>query len=151
MIRSSIALALLGLATVGSLAMPAPAQAADASLSCHLRFSLKGWSVIYKHAEGQGTIRCDNGERSAVRLTVNGGGLTAGKWRIADGYGDISDVHGLHDVYGGYVSANADAGVVKSAGAQVLTKGPVSLALHGTGEGINLGVDIGRLTIEPAR
>lgn len=127
------------------------AQAAPAETVCHMRFSLEGWSVLYKHAEGHGTIHCDNGETGRVRLTINGGGLTAGKWRIDDGYGDISRVHRLSEVYGGYASANADAGVVRSAGAQVLTKGEVSLALHGTGSGVNLGVDVGKLTISPAR
>jgi hypothetical protein len=147
MFKTSLALALLATATVA-----APAAHADAAqVQCHLRFSLKGWSVLYKHAEGQGTVRCDNGQTAAVRLTINGGGLTAGKWRIDDGHGDISHVRRLQDVFGHYATANADAGVVKSAGAQVLTKGEVSLALHGTGEGINLGVDVGALTIEPVR
>jgi hypothetical protein len=30
-----------------------------------------------------------------------------------------------------------------------LTKGTTSLALAGTGEGVNLGVSVGRFTIEP--
>jgi hypothetical protein len=33
----------------------------------------------------------------------------------------------------------------------VLSKGPVSLALAGSGEGVALGVDIGTLHIDPAR
>jgi hypothetical protein len=41
--------------------------------------------------------------------------------------------------------------VVKAAEAQVLTKGNVSLALAGGGEGIALGVDIGTLHIDPAK
>ena len=41
----------------------------------------------------------------------------------------------------------ANAGVVKSGEAQVLTKGPVSLALAGNGEGVNIGVDVGQFTI----
>jgi len=32
----------------------------------------------------------------------------------------------------------------------VLSKGDISLALSGAGEGINLGVDIGQFKIEPA-
>ena len=35
----------------------------------------------------------------------------------------------------------------KSGEAQVLSKGPVQLALAGGGEGVNLGVDVGAFTI----
>ena len=116
---------------------------------CHITYSLHGWSAIYKHATGSGVIRCDDGQRAHVRIRVNGGGLTAGKWRIDDGEGEFTHVRRLQDVYGSYLSANADAGVVRSAGAQVLTKGDVSLALGGTGHGVNLGVDVGKFTILP--
>ena len=37
----------------------------------------------------------------------------------------------------------------ESSNAQVLTKGPVSLALAGTGQGIDLGFDFGKLTMSP--
>lgn len=123
----------------------------SAHVDCHLRYTLKGWSAIYKHASGSGTIQCDNGERANVRIRVNGGGLTAGKWRIDDGRGEISDVRDIRNVFGSYASVNADVGVVKSAGAQVLTKGPVSLALSGVGRGINLGIDVGKFTISRVR
>ena len=46
--------------------------------------------------------------------------------------------------------ASANAGVAKSGEAQVLSKGDISLALSGAGEGINLGVDIGQFKIEAA-
>jgi hypothetical protein len=49
------------------------------------------------------------------------------------------------------VQASANAGLVKSGEAQMLTKGPVSLALAGAGAGVNLGVDIGAFRINPAR
>ena len=45
------------------------------------------------------------------------------------------------------MQAGAEAGVVKSAQAQVLTKGTTSLALSATGQGINLGVSVGKFTI----
>jgi len=146
MIKRMTGLAVLALVAAGSFAAPA-AHADDAGLRCHMRFNLKGWSVIYKHAEGAGTLRCDDGRTATVKLEITGGGLTAGKWRINDGRGEISNVHSINEVFGDYVTANADAGVVKSAGAQVLSKGTVSLALSGTGEGVNLGVDVGKLTI----
>ena len=69
------------------------------------------------------------------------------KYRINNGKGEISDVHDISDVFGDYAQAGAEAGVVKSSGAQVLTKGTTSLALAGTGEGVNLGVSVGKFTI----
>ncbi|GLQ48091.1 hypothetical protein GCM10007862_31420 [Dyella lipolytica] len=125
----------------------APAQAAEANLKCHLKFSLAGWSILYKHAEGHGTVVCDNGERAAVKINVVGGGLTAGKYRIDNGTGEITHVRSIQDVFGDYAQAGAEAGVVKSGSADVLTKGTTSLALAGAGEGINLGVSVGKFTI----
>jgi hypothetical protein len=124
------------------------APAAD--IKCHLKFSLAGWSALYQHAEGSGHIVCDNGQSSAVSISMVGGGLTAGKFRIDNGTGEISNVRGIHDVFGDYAQAGASAGVVKSGTAQVLTKGTTSIALSGTGEGINLGVAVDKFTISPA-
>ncbi|MEO6925339.1 MAG: hypothetical protein ABI129_01620 [Rhodanobacter sp.] len=123
------------------------AYAADASVKCDLVYNLSGWSLIYKHAEGSGTISCNNGQHAKVKISVVGGGLTAGKYRINDGKGEISNVHGIKEVFGDYAQAGAEAGVVKSSQAQVLTKGTVSLALAGTGEGVNLGISAGKFTI----
>lgn len=125
----------------------APAHAAEANVKCHLDFSLSGWSLLYKHAEGSGTVRCDNGQHAAVKISVVGGGLTAGKFRIDHGVGDITHVRSINDVFGDYAQAAAEAGIVKSGTAQVLTKGTTSLALAGHGEGINLGVSVGKFTI----
>jgi hypothetical protein len=112
-----------------------------------MTFTLSGWSLIYKHAEGQGVVSCSNGQRANVKISVVGGGLTAGKYHIDDGKGEISHVHSIADVYGDYAQAGAEAGVVKSAQAQVMTKGPVSLAISGTGQGVNLGISAGKFTI----
>lgn len=124
------------------------AQAAEAPVKCHLTYSLAGWSAIYQHAEGHGSITCDNGQSGAVSISMHGGGLTAGKFRVS-GHGEISNVYGIKDVYGSYAQAGASAGVVRSGTAQVLTKGTTSIALSGTGEGINLGVAIDKFDIEP--
>ena len=78
-------------------------------------------------------------------------GLTVGKWKVDDGQGEFSGVHDIRDVLGTYAQASANAGAVKSGEAQVLTKGDVSLALAGSGRGVNLGVDIGGFTIEAAK
>lgn len=126
------------------------ALAATAPIKCHLTYELAGWSAIYQHATGHGEVVCDNGERRAVTLSVHGGGLTAGKFRVS-GKGDISNVYGIHDVFGSYAQGGASAGVVNSGTAQVLTKGTVSVALTGTGEGVNLGVALDKFDIEPAK
>jgi predicted Zn-dependent protease len=125
----------------------APAAARD--VSCRLSFSMSGWSVLYRTASGTGTIRCDNGQSMAVRITAKGGGLTVGKSEIRDGRGEFSDVRDIREVLGTYATAEAHAGAVKSSKAQVMTKGEVSLALAGTGEGWDLGVAFGAFTIEP--
>ena len=149
MIKRTSAMAALVLACAGMASMLPTSQvhAAETGVKCDLVFNLSGWSLIYKHAEGNGTITCDNGQRSNVKIKVVGGGLTAGKYHIDHGKGEISNVHSIADVYGDYVQAGAEAGVVKSSTAQVLTKGTTSLALAGTGEGINLGVSVGKFTI----
>jgi hypothetical protein len=98
---------------LGAAAAP-QARAADRDIDCKLKYSLTGWSLIYKHTSGRGVVTCNNGQSMPVLLSAN-------------------------------------AGVAKSAEAQVLTKGPVSLALAGAGEGVNIGVDIGQFKIKPAR
>lgn len=143
------ALASLALASATALtAWPAAsAHAAGSMVKCDLSYNLQGWSIIYKHAEGSGTVTCDNGQSAPVKISVVGGGLTAGKYRIDNGKGEISKVHGIDEVFGDYVQAGAEAGVVKSAHAQVLSKGTTSLALTGVGQGIDLGVSVGKFTI----
>lgn len=124
---------------------------AEGLTKCHLTFSLQGWSVFYSSSSGSGEITCANGQSAHVSIRAKGGGLTVGKKDITNGKGDFSDVAGIEQVFGKYASAEADAGAGKSAQAQVVTKGPVSLALSGTGEGVNLGVSFGEFVIERAK
>ncbi len=147
-IRTTILFGVLA-TSLGTLASVAPARAAGsrAELDCKLSYSLTGWSAIYKHARGEGMVTCANGATLPVKITVKGGGLTAGKWHIDNGKGRFSDVHTIRDVLGRYAEAQAHAGVVKSGSAQVLTKGTVSLALAGTGQGVDLGIDVGAFTL----
>jgi hypothetical protein len=126
--------------------LPAPAQAGD--LTCTMDFSLAGWSAFYKTASGDGTVRCSNGQRLAVRINAKGGGLSFGKSRIDDGHGEFAGVRDIRDVLGAYATAEAHAGAVKSAKAQVMTKGEVSLALTGKGRGWDVGVAFGKFSIE---
>jgi hypothetical protein len=129
------------------LAMPAaPAQAA-ANVKCTLSFTMKGWSAFYKTASGTGTVSCDNGKSMKVKLNAKGGGLTVGKSTIEDGHGEFSSVASIDEILGSYASAEAHAGAVESAQAQVMTKGEVSLALSGKGRGFDLGIAFGKLSI----
>lgn len=123
------------------------AEMTHAELDCSMTFALTGWSVIYKHADGHGVVHCENGQSMPVTIKVRGGGLTVGKWHVDNGSGTFSDVHEITDVLGSYAAGSAHAGVVESGSAQALTKGEVSLVLAGTGEGVNLGVDVSKFTI----
>lgn len=122
--------------------------AAGANVDCEMTFTMKGWSAFYKTASGTGAIKCSNGQSKNVKLTAKGGGLTFGKSTIEDGRGKFSAVTGIDELLGSYASAEAHAGAVKSAKAQVMTKGEVSLALSGTGRGWDLGIAFGKLTIQ---
>lgn len=134
-----------------ALALAAPQARAASDIDCKLDYNLTGWSLVYKHTTGTGTVTCDNGQSMPVRVSAKALGLTAGKWQIDNGKGRFTDVHNIHEVLGRYVQASANAGVIKSGEAQLLSKGTVSLALAGGGEGVNLGVDIGAFTIKPMR
>jgi hypothetical protein len=83
-----------------------------------------------------------------VRLRAKGGGLTFGKTTIDHGIGKFTGVNSISDIKGHYANAEAHAGAEKSADAQVVTKGNVSLALSGKGRGWNLGIAFGAFIIE---
>jgi|SRR5690554_1491981 len=128
-------------------AVPGGHARAQGELTCTLDFSMSGWSVFYKTASGDGTVRCSNGQSMAVRIETRGGGLSLGKSRIDNGTGNFAGVRNINDVLGGYAAAEAHAGAVRSVKAQVVTKGPVTLALAGTGDGWDLGVAFGSFII----
>src|SRR5688572_18583884 len=145
MIRSTKLLAPL---LASALLVSAPSAQAQGQVDCALRFSMAGWSVFYKTASGEGTVSCDNGQRMSVRISAKGGGLSFGKSRIQDGRGEFSGVHDIREVLGTYATAEAHAGASRSAKAQAMTKGDVSLALAGKGTGWDLGVAFGKFVIE---
>src|SRR5436190_18696843 len=124
----------------------ATASPAAAATHCDLYYHLEGWSAFYKTAHGSGRVVCDNGQARRVALRMKGGGVTVGRSAIS-GRGDFSPVHDVRDVYGSYGNAEVHAGIVRSSSAQVVTKGTVSLAFAGKGEGVDLGVAFGKLTI----
>lgn len=135
-------------AALALLASSAAPSAQAREIDCEMRFSLSGWSVFYKRSSGTGTIRCNNGQVMNVSLEARGGGLTFGKSTIVDGVGEFSGVNDISELIGGYASAEAHAGAARSAKAQVVTKGEVSLALSGTGKGWDIGVAFGSLIIK---
>ena len=121
-------------------------EAADTK--CKITFSLSGWSAFYETASGTGAITCDNGQSARVKIRIKGGGLTAGKSTV-QGEGTFTEVSDISKLYGGYAKAGAHAGAVKSAEAQVMTKGTISMALKAKGKGIDLGIGFGKFTITP--
>ena len=131
-----------------ALAPVQPAQAA-ATTNCEMTFGLHEWSAIYKVARGHATITCDNGEKANVLLEMKAGGFTAGKSFI-EGTGKFSDVAAIGELLGSYITADVAAGAVKSAGATVMTKGEVSLALTSHGRGWDAGISFGKFTISTA-
>jgi hypothetical protein len=141
-------LTLLGLsALVFSFIAVAPVGADVKTTVCHMDYNLKGWSAFYKTAKGSGTITCDNNQTATVKLSAKGGGLTAGKSAVRDGHGTFSEVADIKELLGSYINGSAAAGAGKSSEAGVMTKGEVSLALAGSGTGVELGVSFGKFTI----
>jgi hypothetical protein len=122
-----------------SLALVSAPATAGGDLTCKMRYELSGWSAFYKTASGTGTIRCSNGQSMSVRIEAKGGGLTVGKYRIRDGIGQFANVGDIRE---------AHAAAEKSASAQAMTNGEVSLALSGKGRGWSLGVAFSKFTIE---
>ena len=139
------------LAVVAVLELSLASSTHAGMIKCHLKYSMKGWSVFYQSATGEGTVTCDNGQTVPVTLRAKGGGLTAGTINIIDGVGEISEVADIDQVFGTYASAEASAGAGNAAAARVVTKGPVSIALSGTGQGMDLGLSFGKFVIEKAQ
>lgn len=135
------------LAALMTVAVAAPSAQAAGNIDCRLHYDLAGWSLFYKTASGNGTISCENGARIPVRITVKGGGLTVGRSKIVGGEGRFTGAYSLDDLFGKYAAVSAHAGVVRSSGAAVMTKGDISLALAGTGTGWDLGIDGTAFTI----
>ena len=135
-------------ATAVLLLAPAIAPAQAAELSCTLHYNMSGGGAFYKHSTGEGEVICSNGRKLAVSIESKGGGLTFGHSRIQDGVGKFSGVSDIHDIIGGYATAEANAGNGGEASkAQVVTKGSISLALTGKGTGHTLGVSFGSFII----
>lgn len=145
--RMSRALAIGGLLSAAATL----SMAATAELACKLHYQAKGWSALVKIANGHGTVTCADGTSKEVTIKLRSVGATIGRSQIDNGVGTFTHVLTIDDVLGTYAQSEVEAGVVKSGSAQVLTKGTASLVLAGGGEGIDLGVTVGELTIAAAK
>ena len=130
------------------LALIAAPSAMAGDLTCKMTYSLTGWSVFYKTASGAGSVSCSNGQTMSVKIDTKGGGLTFGKYKIRNGFGQFANVDDIRDVLGSYATAEAHASAENSASAQAMTNGKVSLALTGKGKGWSLGVAFSKFTIK---
>jgi hypothetical protein len=144
-IRRSVSRYLLVVVLIAASSLGGAAHAG--TLDCKLKFTISGWAAFYKRSSGTGTVTCANGQSMRVRLEARGGGPSVGKSTIKNGKGEFAGVNDIRDVLGTYASAEAQAGAVKAAKGQVITKGEVSLALSGTGEGWEIGVAFGKFSI----
>lgn len=134
-----------------NVAAPAVANEFDPELTqCGMRYNLSGWSFFFKTMKGDGLISCDNGQSARVSLQTWAGGLTAGRSEIVGGMGTFTRVRDIDELIGIYAEMGAHAGVTASGAASVVTKGPVSLALSGTGNGVDIGVTLGGIRIKRA-
>ncbi len=128
------------------------AEGGDTKLvKCEMTFNLRGWSAFYKTANGDGTITCSNGQKARVKIRAKGGGITFGKSEIIGGTGKFTGARNISELFGSYAQSEAHAGAGKSGDVQAMTKGEVSLALSGTGRGIDIGIAFGKFTIERAK
>jgi len=119
----------------------------SSTIECSMDFTLKGKSIFYKTAKGTGQVTCSNGQHAKVKLNVTGGGLSFGSMEILEGKGTFYEVLNIDEIFGGYLAAEAHAGAGKSTQISVYTRGNISLKLTGTGRGINVGFDFGKLEI----
>jgi len=124
-----------------------PERSDGALITCEMKFDLKGWSAFYKTAKGNGTITCDNGQSAETTIKAKGGGITFGKSDVINGTGKFSGARSIGELFGSYAQAEVHAGAGKSAVAQALTKGEISLTLTGTGRGVDIGFAFGKFTL----
>lgn len=146
MLRSG--LGALGLVVLVALTARAEDEKPQSKIKCEMEFSMKGWAALYRTASGSGTITCSNGETIDVELESRGFGLAAGEAEVSDARGVFSPVAKTEQLLGTYIgrSAVAAAGAADAAGA--FTKGDVSLAVYGEGEGKGLAAGGARVTIK---
>ena len=113
----------------------------------HHDFQMSGWSAFYKQPMAAAR-HCSNGQSMKVKLRAKGGGLSVGKSTIEDGKGEFSSISGgIEELLGTYASAEAHAGAVNSAQANIMTKGEVSLPLAAPARAGTSASSFGKLSI----
>jgi hypothetical protein len=142
---------LVAVAALIALAAPSPIPAAGGPITCKMTYSLRGWSAFYKTASGSGAIACSNGQKAKVKIRAKGGGITFGKSEIVRGTGEFAGARDISELFGSYAQSEVHAGAGKSADAQAMTKGLVSLVLAGKGRGVDVGFAFGKFTIQRAK
>ena len=155
---NSVKITLTALVATLSMAMATVLLAAESKkggsgipVECHMTFNLEGWSAFYNTAKGNGTITCSNGQKAGVKIRTKGGGITFGKTEIIGGTGTFTGARDISELFGSYAQSEAHAGAGKSGDVQAMTKGNVSLALKGTGHGVDIGFAFGKFTILRAK
>lgn len=145
-------------------------EGSDATTDCHMIFTLRGWSALYKNTTGtvtvghpptsrraprsrktttgSGTVTCANGQTLRVNLTVRGGHGSVGKYELGDGYGVFNNVTDIDQVFGTYGRAATRGVAVKGAHASAMAKGDIALVISGGGTGWNVGTGFPSFTIE---
>jgi hypothetical protein len=146
MSRAMMGILAIGVA-VAVLGLAAPSEAQGRLTTCRMTYALEGWSFLYKTSRGSGRIVCDNGQSASVRITAYGGGITFGFDSVVDGKGVFSRVWDIDEIFGGYAEAVGHAGAGASVSSRAMTNGRVSLALSGSGRGMNLGFAFGAFII----
>lgn len=147
-------------ALVATLAIPALAGAKDKmapkpdtkpSIKCDMNYNMKTWSVVYKEGHGAGKVTCNNGQTADVKLKIHGVGAAFGENKVKNGKGTFSDVYDIGDIYGSYANTAAGAGIVGTAGTQVMMKGKASLALANVGKGFDIDFSFGDFEVKPEK
>lgn len=114
--------------------------------SCQMHYHLSGFSLVFRYYTGTGEITCRNGQRANAALTSTSIGFSIGKSEF-EGVAHFSEVKGIDEIWGNYMSLESHAGFLKSFDAQLLTRGEISMALDGQGRGVDIGATIGNLNI----
>lgn len=148
MIKHPFVAALAAVPLLFAFTVASPAFAAETT-TCKLKYSLKGWSAIYKVARGTGTITCADGQSANVRIVAHGAGFTGGTQSVTDGTGRFSHTVKVEDLFRTYIEWTGHAGVGprKAVEARAMFAGSKRLSLAGKGDGISIGMALGGFTI----
>jgi hypothetical protein len=121
------------------------------TVKCTMDFELHSWSAFYKSGKGTGTISCSNGQKSKIKIRSHGGGITFGKFNIANGKGKFSPVHNISELYGKYANVGGEGAAGKARMAASLSKDDIDLDIEGKGTGGGFGFDFSGFRISPVK